>query len=291
MDTTITDELASCLRSWRERVSPADVGLPAGGQRRVAGLRREEVAQLAGVSMDYLTRLEQGRASKPSASVLGSLTRALRLSDVERDHLFQLARQPLPGPGVIDTLIPASVLRLMDRLSDVPVLVTTVAGEIVAANQLAAALFDEASGGSRRERTLAWRQFMGFTSVRVTKTEEERVDAEEVLVADLQYALARYPADTYLSSLISDLREDSPRFEELWTQHRLRRGHARQKHFDHPEVGKLTLDCDDLIIQGSDLELVVFTAVPGSPSAKALDLLGAIGLQRFDAPTASQPAP
>jgi transcriptional regulator with XRE-family HTH domain len=282
MNTTITDELASCLRSWRERVSPADVGLPAGGQRRVVGLRREEVAQLAGVSMDYLTRLEQGRASKPSASVLGSLARALRLSDVERDHLFQLAHQPLPGAGIIDTHIPASVLRLMDRLADVPVLVTTVAGEIVAANQLATALFGEASGGSRRERTLAWRQFMGFASVRVTKTEEERIDAEEVLVADLQNAMARYPADTFLSAMISDLRERSPRFEELWSQHRLRRGHAKQKHFDHPEVGKLTLDCDDLLIQGSDLELVVFTAAPGSPSAKALELLGAIGLQRFD---------
>ena len=211
MNTTITDELAGCLRSWRERVSPADVGLPPGGQRRVVGLRREEVAQLAGVSMDYLTRLEQGRASKPSASVLGSLARALRLSDVERDHLFQLARQPLPGAGIIDTHIPASVLRLMDRLADVPVLDDDVAGEIVAANQLATALFGEASGGSRRERTLAWRQFMGFTSVRVTKTEEERVKAEEVLVADLQSAQARYPADTHLSAMISDLR-DLPAF-------------------------------------------------------------------------------
>lgn len=286
MDTTITDELAGCLRSWRERVGPADVGLPAGAQRRVAGLRREEVAQLAGVSMDYLTRLEQGRASKPSASVLGALARALRLSDVERDHLFQLARQPLPGPGVIDTHIPASVLRLMDRLSDVPVLVTTVAGEIIAANQLATALFGEASGGSRRERTIAWRQFMGFSSVRVTKTEDERIDAEEVLVADLQSALAQYPADTFLAAMISDLREGCPRFEELWTRHRLRRGHARQKHFNHPEVGKLTLDCDDLTIQGTALQLVVFTAAPGSPSVRALELLSAIGLQRFNAPAA-----
>jgi transcriptional regulator with XRE-family HTH domain len=284
MHTTNTDELAGCLRSWRERVSPADVGLPAGGQRRVVGLRREEVAQLAGVSMDYLTRLEQGRAAKPSASVLGSLARALRLSDVERDHLFQLARQPLPGAGVIDPHIPASVLRLMDRLSDVPVLVTTVAGEIVAANRLATALFGEASGGSRRERTLAWREFMGFTSTRVTKTEAERIDAQEVLVADLQNAMARYPADTFLAAMIADLREHSPRFEALWSQHRLRRGHARQKHFDHPEVGELTLDCDDLLIQGSDLELVVFTAAPGSTSAQALELLGAIGLQRFDSP-------
>jgi len=84
--------------------------------------------------------------------------------------------------------------------------------------------------------------------------------------------------------MISDLRSQSQRFEELWTAHRLRGGHAKEKHFDHPEVGELTLDCDDLVIQGSDLELVVFTAAAGSSSAQALELLGAIGLQRFDVP-------
>jgi transcriptional regulator with XRE-family HTH domain len=161
----ITEELAGCLRSWRERVSPADVGLSAGGQRRVSGLRREEVAQLAGVSMDYLTRLEQGRAANPSAAVLGALARAPRLSDDERAHLFDLAGQPMPGPGVIDTHIPASVQRLMDRLADVPVLVVTVAGETLAANPLASALLGDLTGLSRRERTLAWRNFTGTGKV------------------------------------------------------------------------------------------------------------------------------
>lgn len=282
MTTTVGGELAGCLRSWRERMSPADAGLPADGHRRVAGLRREEVAQLAGLSMDYLTRLEQGRATSPSASVLGSLARALRLSSFERDHLFRLAGQPLPGPGVIDTHIPASVQRLMDRLADVPVLITTVAREIVAANGMAAALFPEAAGGSRRERTLAWRRFMDFPSTRVMRSPAELAEAEEILVAELQSALARYPADTFLATMISDLRGQSQRFEELWTAHRLRAGHTKEKQFDHPEVGELTLDCDDLAIQGSDLELVVFTAAPGSSSAQALELLGAIGLQRFD---------
>jgi len=284
MTTAVSSELAGCLRSWRERISPADVGLPADGHRRVAGLRREEVAQLAGLSMDYLTRLEQGRATRPSALVLDSLARALRLSDLERDHLFRLAGQPLPGPGVIDTHIPASVLRLMDRLADVPVLITTVSREIVAANAVAAALFPEAVGGSRRERTLAWRHFLGFPSIRVMRSPEELAEAEEILVAELQSALACYPADTHLAAMISDLRRQSQRFEELWTAHRLRGGHAKEKRFDHPEVGELTLDCDDLAIQGSDLELVVFTAAQGSSSAQALELLGAIGLQRFDVP-------
>lgn len=282
MDTTLSDELAGCLRSWRERVSPVDVGISASGQRRVPGLRREEVAQLAGVSMDYLTRLEQGRATSPSTSVLSSLARALRLSDIERDHLFQLAGQPLPAPGVIDTRIPASVIRLMDRLEDVPVLVTTVVREIVMANSLARALFRETVDGSRRERTLAWRRFMGLPSSRVLRNPEERAEEDEVLVAELHSALARYPADAFLSAMISELREHSQHFDALWTDRRLREGHTKEKHFEHPEVGELTLDCDELAIQGSDLKMVVFTAVPGSTSAQTLKLLGAIGLQRFD---------
>ena len=285
MTTVAGNELGGFLRSCRERVSPAEVGLAAEGRRRVPGLRREEIAQLAGMSVDYLTRLEQGRATSPSTAVVGSLARALRLSDLERGHLFQLAGQPLPGPGVIDTHIPASVLRLIDRLGDFPVMVTTVAREIVATNAMGAALFPELAGRSRRERTLAWRRFMGLPSTRMIRSPQELTDDEEILVAELQGALARYPADTFLASLTSELRTHSPRFEELWTGHRLRGGHTKQKRFSHPEVGELELCCDDLIIQGTDLELVVFTAAAGSPSAHALELLGAVGLQRFETPT------
>jgi transcriptional regulator with XRE-family HTH domain len=280
--TTITrNELGGFLRSWRERTSPAEVGLASAGRRRVSGLRREETAQLAGMSVDYLTRLEQGRATSPSAAVVGSLARALRLSDLEREHLFQLAGQPLPGPGVIDTHIPASVLRLIDRLGDIPVVVTSVAREIVATNALGAALFPELSGPSRRERTLVWRRFMDLPSTRIMRSPQELVEDEEILVAELQGALARYPADTFLTTMISDLRAQSPRFEELWTGHRLRGGHTKQKQFSHPEVGQLELCCDDLVVQGTALQLVVFTAAAGSPSAQALELLGAVGLQRF----------
>ncbi len=280
----ITEELAGCLRSWRERVSPAEVGLPAGGQRRVAGLRREEVAQLAGVSVDYLTRLEQGRAANPSAAVLGSLARALRLSDDERAHLFRLAGQPLPGPGVIDIHIPASVQRLMDRLVDVPVLVVTVAGEVLAANPLARALQGDVTGLDRRERTLAWRASPGTGDSRLLHpvTEQAEAESEEIIVADLQDALARYPDDVYLTTMIAELRIRSPRFTELWSKHRVRRAPARHKTFDHPEVGRLTFDCDALAIQGTALQLIVYTAAPGSPAAAALPLLAAIGLQQFN---------
>jgi transcriptional regulator with XRE-family HTH domain len=277
----IADELAGCLRSWRERVDPADVGLPAGGRRRVSGLRREEVAQLAGVSVDYLTRLEQGRARRPSASVLASLARALRLGDDERIHLFRLAGQALPGPGVIDTHIPPSVQRLMDRLVDVPVMVVTVAGEILAANPLATALIGDVTGLSRRERTLSWRQFVGKGDSRLLRPEFERAEAEEVIVADLQDALARYPLDQYLATTIAELQETSERFRELWSEHRIRRAHARRKTFDHPELGRLTFDCDALAVEGTPLKLIVYTAAPESPAARAIPLLATIGLQRF----------
>src|SRR5204863_587625 len=110
----VQDELARCLHSWRDRVSPTDVGLPAGSMRRVPGLRREEVAQLAGVSLDYLARLEQGRATNPSTSVLASLARALRLSDDQRAHLFRLAGHAEPSAGVINRHIGPGLQRLLD---------------------------------------------------------------------------------------------------------------------------------------------------------------------------------
>jgi transcriptional regulator with XRE-family HTH domain len=276
----VEDELAGCLRSWRERLAPADAGLPAGSQRRVLGLRREEVAQLAGVSVDYLARLEQGRASSPSVSVLASLARALRLTGDERSHLFTLAGQAPPGPGTIDRHIPPSLHRLLDRLADVPVLVLDAAAEVVAANALGTALLGEMSGPGRRERNIAWRQFTGAPS-RVVRTPEERGEADAATVADLRQALAHHPHDDELNSLIEDLRERSPRFAVLWAQRPVSRAPARRKTFRHPEVGTFTLDCDALSVQGADLTVIVYTAPAGSADADALALLGAIGLQSF----------
>jgi transcriptional regulator with XRE-family HTH domain len=276
------DDLASCLRSWRERQSPADAGLPAGRRRRVPGLRREEVAQLAGVSVDYLARLEQGRAGTPSASVLAALARAMRLTADERSHLFRLAGHAEPGPGTINRHITPSLQRLLDRLADVPVMVVDASGEIVAANSLATALIGDLSGRSRRERNIAWRHFTGASS-RIVRTPAEEAEAETALVAELHDALGRYPADEFLSSLIADLRELSPRFSELWDRRPVARAPARRKTFMHPEVGTITLDCDALTVEGSDLSVIVYTAAAGSRDADSLALLGAIGLQAFSA--------
>ena len=273
-------DLAACLRSWRDRLQPADAGLPSGRQRRVPGLRREEVAQLAGVSVDYLTRLEQGRADRPSPSVLAALARALRLSDEERAHLYRIAGQAEPRPGAVNRHVTPGLQRLLDRLDDVPAMVVDVTGEIVLANPLATALVGDFSGVPRRERNIVWRHFTG-TQSRIVRTADETRANEATMVAELHEALGRYPADKELSSLIADLRAASPRFAELWEQRPVARAHARRKTFAHPEVGELTLDCDVLTVEGSDLSLIVYTAAPGSRDAETLALLNAVGLQSF----------
>jgi transcriptional regulator with XRE-family HTH domain len=157
--SAINEELGACIRSWRDRVLPAEAGLPSGSARRVPGLRREEVARLAGLSLDYLARLEQGRAAHPSPSVLASLARALRLSDEERAHLFRLAGLAEPSTGTMNRHIGPGVQRLLDRLGDVPVMVLDASWQVIALNPLAGALFGDLSDAGTRERNIAWRRF------------------------------------------------------------------------------------------------------------------------------------
>jgi transcriptional regulator with XRE-family HTH domain len=276
------DELGASLRTWRDRLPPADAGLPAGRGRRVPGLRREEVAALAGVTVDYLARLEQGRAERPSPSVLGALARALRLDDHERAHLYGLAGHVAPGSGHIDAHLTPGVQRILDRLVDTPVIVCDAAWNTVARNPLAAALLGDDAQLIGRERNIAWRQFMGAPS-RVRHTPQQRLWFEHSLVDDLRAATGRYPDDADLAALVRDLRAQSERFEALWSQGGVRPHASTRKTLAHPEVGELTLDCDVLTVPDSDVRLVVYTAPAGSPEAQALALLGAVGLQTFSA--------
>ncbi|MFL5839536.1 MAG: helix-turn-helix transcriptional regulator [Thermoleophilaceae bacterium] len=274
------DELGQCIRAWRNRLSPAAVGLPKQRLRRAPGLRREELAQLAGVSVDYLTRLEQGRAVNPSAQVLGSLGRALRLTTEEEAHLFRVAGEMPPSTGRINRHMTAGVQRVLDRLDDVPVVVLDAAWSIVAWNRLAAALIGDPSEHTGRARNIVWRYFAGEPS-RMVRDPEEDAAFEAEAAADLHAALGRYPDDPELESLIADLRRASPRFEQLWQTRPVATRRESRKTVDHPEIGRITLDCDVLQAQGSDLRLIVYTAEPGTPDADALALLGAIGLQQL----------
>nr|WP_270070612.1 helix-turn-helix domain-containing protein [Streptomonospora mangrovi] len=190
-------ELGAALRQWRDRVRPADVGLPADRPRRAAGLRREELARLAGISVDYVVRLEQGRASSPSVQVLAALARALRLTDEERRHLFLLAGRLEPARDRVAAHLTPGVLRLVDRWEGSAVAVFDAAWTLTAWNRLYAALAGDPSGETGRGRNLLWRHFTGMLS-RVSHTPEQNERFERAAVADLRAATARYPGDTRL---------------------------------------------------------------------------------------------
>jgi transcriptional regulator with XRE-family HTH domain len=274
-------ELGAALRGWRDRVAPADAGMPAGRGRRAPGLRREELALLAGVSADYITRLEQGRATAPSPQVLGALGRALRLSREEQDHLFRLAGQAPPRPGHIAAQLTPSVQRLLDQLTGVPVGVNDAAWNLVAWNRLWAALVGDPSARTGRDRNVLWRHFSGHGAqmARVVRTAEEATRFEQSAVADLRSATARYPDDEGLRRLVADLRAASPRFAALWETGVVGTHREAHKTFDHPDVGLVTVDCDVLTVDGADLRIVAYTAPAGSEAAEKLRLLSVIGTQ------------
>ncbi|MFJ5114527.1 helix-turn-helix transcriptional regulator [Streptomyces sp. NPDC088551] len=273
-----TAEFGKAVRRWRDRVSPETVGLPAGGHRRAAGLRREELALLAGISVDYITRLEQGRAAHPSAQVVEALARALRLSGTERAHLFRLAGLAPPGPETVPAYITPSVQRMLDRLTGTPVAVFDATWTLLMANPPYAALMGDPSGWRGNERNGVWRNLVG-SGTRVRHTPEARRAFEAALVADLRAAADRYPADQRLRRLVEELRTHSERFTRLWESGAVGHHEAARKTIDHPRVGPLTLDCDVLTVATGDLRIMVYTAEPGTADAERLALLTVIGTQ------------
>lgn len=273
-----TAEFGQAVRRWRDRVSPDTAGLPAGAHRRAPGLRREELAQLAGISVDYVTRLEQGRASNPSPQVVEALARALRLSGDERGHLFRAAGLAAPGPDVVPTYISPSVQRLLDRFAGTPVGVSDAMWTLLVANPLYAALMGDPSAWRGNERNGVWRNLVGPPG-RVRHTPEERREFHAALVADLRLAATRYQADPRLRRLIADLRANSPEFVELWDRGVAAYHRAGTKTIEHPHVGTLTLDCDVLNVAGSDLHIIIYTAEPGTEDAERLALLSVLGTQ------------
>lgn len=279
MDRT---ELGAALRTWRERLRPGDAGLPAGTRRRTPGLRREEVAALAGLSVDYLTRLELARGPRPSEAVLSSLARALRVTGAERDHLFHLAGGSPPRPGRIRTAVRPSVLRLMDRFTDLPAVLLDAKTQILAWNPMGAALLGDLSAVPESDRNFARRRFgRGVRPGDGNPEESERLD--RALVSDLRRSAARYPDDPELHRLVTELEAQNPAFARLWALRELDEHHTDRKRLHHPELGVLELDCDSLHVQSDDQILLVYSAAPGTPEAQALDLLRVVGLQELAA--------
>lgn len=270
-------EFASVLRSWRERVRPEEVGLPAGPGRRTQGLRREELAALAGVSVDYVVRLEQGRATHPSGQMLGALATALRLTEAERDHLFRVAGSAPPPRGLVPRHITPGVQRLVDRLTDVPLAVFTAAHDLLLWNSLWAAFDGDPLRRTGLERNVVWRHFtQGHEGIAWDAVHDEEFARD--LVADLRSASGRYPADRSLADLVARLRRDSPEFERRWDSAHIAEHRSSRKRV-RTAVGEIEVDCDVLSVPGSDLRVVVYTVAPGTPDADRLDLLRVTGLQ------------
>ncbi|EID52400.1 Helix-turn-helix protein [Saccharomonospora xinjiangensis XJ-54] len=265
-------ELGVLLRRWRERVEPAAAGFPAGTHRRAPGLRREEVALLSGISVDYVVKLEQGRATSASASVLTALARTLRLSEPERDHLFRLAGHAPPSGDRLVTEVPDAVRLLAERLGVVPVAVHDAAWHLIECNDVFTALTGEPLPGTRRESNAVWRHFTGDTG-RVVTTPEQAERFERAAVADLRSASARYPRDEEVRALVGDLRRVSSRFARLWDSHVVGTHTRHAKTIMHPRLGPLALHCDVLTEYAGHLRVVLYTAERGSDTARRLRLL------------------
>ncbi|WP_211369808.1 helix-turn-helix transcriptional regulator [Nonomuraea turkmeniaca] len=268
--------LGAMIRTWRDRLPPSAAALPVGPARRAAGLRREELAELAGVSVDYVVRLEQGRATTPSAQVVASLARALQLSAAERDHLYRLARLVPPADGAISDHIPPGVHRVLARLGDVAVAVFAADWQLIWWNRSWAALLGDPSSSPPQLRNFARDRFPAGADPAhlalwpVTELDRDATDA--AVVSDLRRATGRFPRDTRLAELIRVLSAGNQRFAELWAIGMVAAHREDQKTIEHPSVGPVTVDCDVLTDGDSELKIVIMTAVPGSTDETKLRL-------------------
>lgn len=283
MSATIGDvnhsALAAFLKSRRDRIRPLDVGLPTGPRRRVPGLRREEVAHLAGLSADYYTELERGRGAQPSAQVLAALARALRLDGDERDHLFHLADRPLPPAAHGPTAhVQPGLLGLLDQLTATPAQVITDLHETLVQNPLAAALVGRPPALRGPEASFVHRWFTD-PEARTLYPPEDHPHHSRVFVADLQAVAARRGSDKEVSRMVAVLRRRSQEFATLWDTHDVALRRTDHKRIVHPALGVIELDCHSLFSEDGRQRLLWFSAPPGTEGATQLSLLSVIGTQ------------
>ena len=261
--------LGGFLRVRRERVAPEHVGLAGGGRRRVRGLRREELAQLAGISVDYYVRLEQGRATQPSPEVLDALAKALRLDTAERRHLATLAGgRGGPAP---EARVSRQLRRILDGMGGLPAFATNHRLDVVAWNDLGGELIGGLGDPGRRDRNQARYFFLDPASRTVFPEWEDRA-AESV--GHLRVSAGRYPGDAELATLITELSTHSADFRRVWATGEVVMCGAGRKRLRHPEAGLLTLDYETLHVPATPgetgLVMHVFGAEEGSREAAAL---------------------
>jgi transcriptional regulator with XRE-family HTH domain len=266
-------ELREFLRTRRARVQPEDVGIQTGGQRRVPGLRREEVAMLAGVSLDYYARLEQGRDLQPSDQVLDAIARALRLVEVERLYLHNLVRSSVavPKPDDLELGPLDAGMRLMLDSLEIPGLIIDIRGNVHAMNRIGRAML---MGLEPMPSTAASHPRWLFLE---PSTRDLFTDWEmnaRVSVGVLREAAGRYPRDKELHALIGELSVASPEFRSWWAEHDVDARCRGLKRFHHPVVGELIMHVEALQLQDGERWLYAYAVEPGSRSAEAIRLLG-----------------
>jgi len=273
--------LAEFLRRRREQLQPSDVGLPGGVRRRAAGLRREEVAQLALMSTDYYTRLEQQRGPQPSTQMLSSIARALRLTADERDYLYRMAGHAVPDRIATSPHVAPALQRVFDRLADTPALVISLLGETLLQNGPARALLGDYAGATGLERYEPYRWFMHPEEARAHYPREDHERNSRAQVAGLRAAYGTAGARSQAGMLVAELSRHSEEFRELWDRQEAAQRFADHKTLLHPEVGAIEVDCQVLFTEDRGQALLVLTAAPRSEDEERLRLVSVLGAQRF----------
>ncbi|NUR60285.1 MAG: helix-turn-helix domain-containing protein [Catenulispora sp.] len=271
-------ELGGFLKSRRDRIRPQDVGLPDGPRRRVPGLRRDEVAHLALLSVDYYIELERGRA-QPSEQMLAALARALRLSRDERDHLYHLAGRPLPPLGGAASHVHPAMLDLLDRLAGTPARLITDLHVVLLQNPLAAALLGPPPPGTGPRSGFVYQWFTD-PAARAIYPPEDHARHAETFVADLRAAVARRGrGEEETRDMIAELRRRSPDFAELWDRHDVGVRRMETKRIVHPTLGLIHVNCLNLLAEDGSQRLLWFSPVPGTDAVEKLELLSVLGTQ------------
>jgi transcriptional regulator with XRE-family HTH domain len=277
-------ELADFIRRCRHRLRPSDVGLTAGPRRRTPGLRREELALLAGMSADYLMRLEQARSPQPSIQLLRSLAHALRLDSDERDHLYLLAGHRPPAGPLAGRHVRPGLLYLLDQLTAVPAQVLSDLGDVLAENAMAEIVFGSVcpplTHDHERDHNIVWRWF-NDPRLRAAFPDDEHEYFSRLHVADLRATVARRGGDPAATELVERLRAGSTEFAEVWDRHEVAVRHFSRLRIRHPAVGLLELERETLLTPSEDQRLVMLTPRPGTATAEHLELLRVVGQESF----------
>ncbi|WP_105971744.1 helix-turn-helix transcriptional regulator [Streptomyces geranii] len=273
-------ELAGFLRHRREALRPRDVGLAEGARRRTQGLRREEVAQLAGMSTDYYARLEQQRAPQPSVQITTALARALRLTLDERDHLFVLIGHNAPARLHRSEHVSPTLMRVLDRLDDSPALVLTDMADTLAMNPLALALLGDQTRHTGLSRSAYHRWFMD-PAERLVYPEEDHDRHGRAQAARLRVALTAGSDIPRAARILAELRSHSPEFVRFWELQEVAQRYDEGKTIIHPELGRIEVDGQVLFTENRAQTLVVLTTRPGTESHSKLELLSVIGHQQL----------